>query len=355
MQLKEIGTLMETQLKDKLGITGSESMEKFMKMQAGSKKSEGFVDPISFSPYKDEVYGRLRKTSLNQLYEIVGGGTGTDWISFVIPIKIYQVMADAFYDADIGDEILAADIPNFDGGTLNYLWGTIDSMYPVDYAEPGSPPMVQIEPDKAALTPTPFGMDMAISRSLVEDSAFGLVETYVRNAGAAMGFFATAKILKALYAGYDATDNAVAGSSGAITVQQVLAAKGKVENQGGLADKCVVTAPMKTNIFGDTATFNLALLWKQKQVQDYDINGTFEMEWYTRRAVTFNGLYDTPTSKYYALIFEQARGAVRAWKRPLTITNYDEPNEGYVGAAVTARQASAAIHDGRYVSAILET
>jgi len=287
------------------------------------------------------------------LREILGGGTGSDFMSYLIPTKIYQVLLDAYRDEDIVDDIVGINVKDFDGGTLNIVWGLVDKLRPMWYDEPGGPAIQTEEVNRVSLAPLPFGMDMCISRSMIEDSAFELIEYHIKAAGREMATFVAEQVLTAMYAGRD-TGNNVAGGTNAITVANVLAARAAVSGQGGTPDTFVLTWDMFQDVCVDTTTLNLSIDWKNKIANQYVLDGTFGLKWIPRRVHTSNGLYDTVNADYYGLVFEKAKGAALAWKRPLTIDNYLAPREGIQGAVVTARIDTDAIHDGDFISAILE-
>jgi hypothetical protein len=351
LKLQKIADLTKAELKDKYGLEGSDAMEDFMKDMQKSKVG-GYVDPWAVSPMGHEIYETLRQVSLA---EILGGGTGSDFMSYLIPTKIYQVLLDAYRDEDISADIVGWNEKSFAGGTLNVVWGVVDKMKAVWYKEPGGPPIVTEEVNRTSLTPKPFGMDCAITKSMIEDSEFGIMEYHIRHAGKQMGAFLTAHVLSQMFSGYDSGNNAVAGGTDVITVAQVVSAINKVNAQGGKADTIVLCSDQQADVMADTTTYNLALQWKERQTEKFQIDGTFGLRWYPRRIATDNGLYSTSDTDYYALVFERARGAALAWKRPLTIENYTAPREGIAGAVVSARAAAAAVHDGDFISAILET
>jgi len=349
LRLEEIAEKPELKaLIDQFG-KGEEGAERYM--QTIAKKNEGFIDPISLSPGREEIYGALRNVTLR---EILGGGTGSDFMSYLIPTKIYQVLLDAFRDTDLSPEIVGLNIPQFEGGTIQVVWGLVDKMRPVWFEEPGGPPVITEAVNRASLSPKPFGMNIGITQSMIEDSQFDIMEYHIRAAGKEMGAFVTRHVISQLWSGYDSSNNAVTGGSGAITVANVLNAIALVEAQGGSADTFIGHSEQKYDLAADTTTLNLALQWKEDVSGKYEMDSFLGLNWFWRRKETTNGLVDSSTSRYFALVFEKDKGAALAWKRPLTISNYDAPRESLKGAVVTARMVANALHDGDFIAGILE-
>lgn len=351
LQLEEIAKLPELKaFQDQFG-KGEEGAERYLQAQKRSK-NEGFIDPFSFSVNRKEVYETLRQIPLR---EVLGGGTGSDFMSYLIPTKIYQVLYDAFRDADITEDITGVSIRDFEGGTVQVVWGLVDKMRPDWYAEPGGPPIATEEVNRVGLSPKAFGMNLQISQSMIEDSQFELMEYHIRAAGREMGAFATRHVLARMFAGYDSTNNAVTSSTAdAVTVADVVNAISKVENQGGMADSFVGISENKYDLATDTTTLNLALQWKEDVAGRYQLDNFLGLKWFWRRKETTNGLYSTAATDYYALVFEKEKGAAVAWKRPLTIKNYDHPWQGVAGATVSARIHAGALYDGDFIAVITE-
>jgi len=336
-------------LKEEYGT--DDTLEGYMK--ASKAKYGGFVDWVQEIPdagRREAIYETVRKHSLR---EILGGGTGSDFMSYMVPTKIYQVLLDAYREADIMDKIAGLVINDFEGGSVNVDWGLLGKIKPRWGYGLGSKAFETEEVDRVTITPDEFGMDMAISRRFLEDQAFDLIEYHVRAAGKEMADFAVARALEALYAGRD-TGNNEAGATNAVAVLDFINAQGFVTGQGGIGDTCVLTRAQVADIISDTTTFNLALEWKERATRYEIVDGFIGMSWYPRVVQTTNGLYDSVNADYYALVFEKARSLACAWKRPITIDNYTAPREGLVGAVASARVGFGALHNGDYISAILE-
>ncbi len=315
-------------------------------MQACQKT--GFVDPFFASPRRKELYETLRSLSLR---EILGGGTGSDFMSYMVPTKIYQVLLDAFREADIMDKI--AGIVINQTSPINVDWGLLGKIKPRWGYGLGSKAIETEEVDRVAISADEFGMDMAISRRFLEDQAFDLMEYHVKAAGAEMADFAVARALEAVYAGRD-TGNNEAGATDAVAVLDFVNAQGFVTGQGGVGDTCVLTRAQVADIIGDATTFNLALQWKERATRYEIMDGFLGMSWYPRVVQTTNGLYSSSASDYYALVLEKKRGFACQWARPITIDNYTAPREGLVGAVASARVGFGVLHNGDFISAILE-
>src|SRR3990167_3165433 len=318
-------------------------------MQATRK--EGFVDPCFLSPRREEIYETLRRYSLR---EILGGGTGSDFMSYMIPTKIYQVLIDAFREENILPQISGITINDIQGGTIQVLWGLYAKLKPRWGSTYGGYAIETEEVDRVSISPKEFGMDMAISRSFLEDQQFDLMQYHVAAAGKEMADFAVARALEAFYAGRD-TGNNVAGSTNAITVANIGSAAAFVEGQGGAPDTCVLTRAQARDLINDTTTFNLSIPFKEAASKGQIMPGLQGIQTYLPRAVApTNVLYSSDDSDYYALVFEKKRGMAVAWKRPITIDNYTSPREGLVGAVASARVNFGVLHNGDFISAILE-
>lgn len=344
LQLKEIAEFKEFKnIKETYG-----DIEDYLKEK--SKPGIGFIDPIYYSPRREEVYDYFRQHSLK---EMLGGGTGSDFMSYMIPTKVYQVLYDAFREENILPDISGLVVQDFEGGTVNVNWGLIDKIKPKWGTGPGAGPISTEEVNKVQITPKTFSMDMAIARDFIEDNAHDIIEYHIRATGKEMANFAVAEALETMYAGRD-TNNNVAGGTNAITVANGVSAVGAVDGQGGMPDTCVLTRAMVADLIGDTTTFNLALQFKEAATRYQIMPGFLGLKWFDRVVSTSNGLYDTVNADYYALVFEKARTLAVAWKRPITIESYTSPREGLAGAFASGRVGFGVMHDGDFISAILE-
>ncbi len=352
MTLKEIADSDEIKsIKERYGDS-KDFMVDFLK-ECAAKGKDGFIDPFSISPNRERVYTRMRQIKLR---EIMGGGTGSDYLSYLLPTKIYQTVLDAFSEEDILPAIAAIDVRDFQGPTVNILWGLMDKIVPHwGGTAGGAPAMNEDQLDKLALTPKVFSVDCAISKVLVEDCAFDVIEHHLKVAGRAMAQFAVQAALEEIYAGYDVSNNAVSGSSDAITVAQLISAVGKVEAQGGAPDIGVLTRRQKSDLLADATTFNYTLDWKEAASRGKLMEGFQGLTYYLRRLQAKNGLYSVADTDYYALVFEKAKSLATAWRRPITIENYDDPRDGLVGAVLSARFDAGVTHNGDFISAILES
>jgi len=312
----------------------------------------GFVDPFYYSPHRKELYETLRQVPLR---EVLGGGTGSDYMSYLIPTKIYQVMLDGFYEADIMDKIAGIVIREFQGSSINLVWGT-GTIKPRWMGKVGAPAISTETASRAVITPEDFGIDMQISKNMIQSSQFDLIEYHIRNGGKAMADFAVTEALKVMYADYDVTLNTVAsGATNAVTTANFITARGLVEaNNGGSPDTIVLTKEQVSDVIQDTTTGSYSLPFKQAQFMQWSLDGFLGMNWLPRCVATSNGLYSTSAADYYALVFQKEDSLGVAWRQPIAIENYTSPREGLIGAVASGSVGFGIGRDGDHIAAILE-
>jgi hypothetical protein len=327
--------------------------------QTGTE-GKGFVDPLmSAHPERRKAaYDTLRQYSLKEIW---GGGTGSDFYSYVVPTKVYQVLIDAFREADILNDIAGLVVNGYQGGNINVNWALMNKIKPSWGHGPGGAPMRNETIGQETVTPNAFYMDMPISQDEIEDSQVDLIEHHVRAAGAEMASFAVARALEAMYDGRDITNN-VAGGTNLVTVANFVSARGMITGQSGKPDTAVITTEQVNDLLGDTTTFNFSNIFKDSAVKGELLPKFLGLNWYTRcldaeSSATVrgeSGLYDTANEDYYALVFEKRRALIAAWKAPISIQNYTSPREGLVGAFCRGRIGFGVVSDGNFISAVLE-
>lgn len=271
-------------------------------------------------------------TEYKYVKELLSTGLGTEG-SLLIPRKIYDtlIIESAKFLIPRSEAAIylgPADIP---GSSVDINREVENKMDVRLVAEGASIPIDQSEYDNLNVKPKKYGVAIRITRELLEDGKFNLLQHNISVAGRRFAENENALVITAL----DGADNTVAGGA-AVTIANLTRAMQYLED----ADKNPTTLAVGFEVLNDLRNIDTFV--------EYNKVGNVEM--LTRgflgnvygmnvlKVSTNAGM--TSTSAY---VFDKAYAYVIAEKRPMTIENFELPVYDLSAASITQRIAVSAL------------
>jgi len=247
----------------------------------------------------------------------------------IIEDEIYNRVIDAVKTNMIGTQLLALrlgpnDIP---GDQISIPLQTKNSMLVHEVAEGTEIPIDVEGYTEFNLKPVKFGIRPMITREMMEDSKFAVMQRNIDEAGYQMGRKLDSLILAQIKTGADANTvaHAVTGAT-AITVQNITDAMEFLELDDHTPTDLILSAGAANDI-RNIDTFVEADKAGITNPSQSLIGTIYGMKVWVSNAVTAN----------YAFIIDRRHALCLAEKRPITIKRYSEEWKDMVGFAITAR------------------
>ena len=299
------------------------------------------------------------------------GTTGIMGAAYLIPVKLHQTLYDAAWSLDITGDISAevlgpdsipgttldvaiirkdSDAPNTAHASL--VGAPHDAYMPLKYSSGGELPDAALTTLKATLDfSNSFGYRFELARDLIEDSQWDMFEAHIRNAGSAIGEYATnlaTTVLKTATDG-DGTVNAEAGGTHTTTMLDIVTAY-KANCYDKYIPDLLVTAPEAwfDGICQDTTFTAYANDWHNTAIADPVRTGLtlvgMKVLWTTCAAIAIpNATHDGLLMN--SVVCQKANSLLTGRKRWMRIENYSEPRRDLAGATVTCRQDSVTMYN----------
>lgn len=281
--------------------------------------------------------------------------------NYLIPVKIYDTLYIAACERDIVPDISAAvlgpgEIP---GTTLDVDIAVDDTYYVTKTSTGGKPPEKAITTTKATLDfSNIWNIHFNISRDLIEDSKFSLIELHVRQAGAEMGEYASeqAIVVLAAAADGDGTQNVPAGALGDDTTTLANVAEGYTQNlnDGFVSDIILCSRHVWLDAIMQDVTYsayNSDFHTDAMKALSYAASDTPSIVFGMKPVFFDTGAKkstmnpDGDMTEMKTFILTKQYSLLSGRKRWLLIDNYTDPLRDLVGAVVTARQDSVTLYD----------
>jgi len=245
--------------------------------------------------------------------------------------KVLDVVWEAAKPRLIGRELV--EVFAKDDPSLNIPKHTtpITARYPV--AEGADIPINVGAFTSVTLTPEKSGVAVPISKEMVEDAAWDVIEFQLAEAGRAMAEVETAKIISTMIA--DAGNTAAAATSGTLAYDDIVGILGLIQTDNFLQDY-IQTGRGYLVVHPD----QYADLLKDAKIRDTHVFGGTVAVAPTGRIETILGLNVRVTTKITsgtALIVDAEHAGALFIRRDITVENYDDPVKDLAGAVLTAR------------------
>jgi len=200
-----------------------------------------------------------------------------------------------------------------------------------EVAEGAEIPVGTEEYDSISLTPKKYGVRPLISREMIEDAEWDVIEYQLAEAGRAMADIETEKIVTQMIV--DAGNSVAAGSAGTLAYNDVVNIMKEVLVDGYVPNVLAVHPSELADLLKDAA-IQKAMDWGGQPVAP------------TGQIPTLLGmrvLVSTKIPAGTALIADNKHSGVLFVRRDLTAEDYEDPVKDLAGIAVTARWAYATL------------
>lgn len=255
--------------------------------------------------------------------------------SELIESEIYAVLIRAVRRKLVGTQLLARRIgpESIPGSSIDVDLETKNSMWVERTGEGAEFFKSHSKAETFNLKPEKFTLDVQITKEMLEDAKFALVEWQIDQAGYEMGEEMDYEILAQIKAGADANTVAHAVNSGtAVTVAKINDTIAFLEADDHHATDMVVDSGSATDLrnidtfveadkLGSRETFERGLIGRIMGMN------VFMTQQAALRQTTYN----------YCLVVDREHALVMAEKRPISIARYDQVNKDITGIAVSAR------------------
>jgi len=264
--------------------------------------------------------------------ELITTDTGTEGSKLIVK-TIYDTLWDAVEKAKISRELAAIyfgpkDIP---GSSIDVDLVTADSMA-VSLVSEGAPFIIRTEEYTSFnMKPKKYGVAPKITREMIEDGKFPLLEHNIKTAGKEIAENETALIISNAL---DSAANTVSGSS-AITIANITRAMQYLEDNDYEATDFLF-GPEIANDMRNIDTFVEADKLGSREMLEKGYLGTI----YGMRCWKISGSLITSS---YAYVIDRNQAFVIAEKRPVTIEGYDDVLHDMSGAVISQRIACSAL------------
>lgn len=261
-----------------------------------------------------------------EVQELLTRSNGTEG-TLLIPRKIFDQLLPEVTKAQIGRQYAAhiagpSDVP---GSSIDFNIASANAMTVFKVAEGAAVPVsvqafttVNVKPDK-------YGTRPLVTKEMLEDNQFNMVQTHTRQALLEMAYNETALVVSAL----DGAASTVAGGA-ALTIANITTAKTTLENSNFHPDVMFV-GPEAYNDLLNLDTFVEYNKSNSDTLRTGAVGKIFGMDVVV---VTAGGF--TTTSSY---ILDSREAYALVEKRPIAVQQYEVPEADQMGIVITQRLA----------------
>jgi len=308
-------------LQDILNMPEIKTIKQTLDENSG-KQGLGYVSPFYWR--KPEVVETLRLVSLRQI--LTSDMTGAHYL---VPEKLYQVLVDAAYEADISELLVAKVLKDVDKITKEKKDTLTVEWIPEGADIPSEAP----EFEQISVSYKKAGRRIAVTEEMVEDAQWDLIEWQMRRVGTQMGLFKTKAVIDE-YFGASGINTYTTASAGVFDIADLAKAMNTIEVDLYDPTIAVVHRAAINDIRLDTTNYNLAITFREDLIKGKKIPDVFGVA-----VVPFkcDSLEQTATDRYYHLVCDPKNAGFIVQKRPLTIKRYADPVKDLAGAVVTER------------------
>ena len=248
--------------------------------------------------------------------------------SELIPAYIYDVLIRSVRANLVGTQVVARRLGPQDcpGSSVDIVLNTTNTMRVDEIAEGA-----EYRKDRAAgetfnLKPLKYGMDIGITKEMIEDSKFAIIEWQLEEAGYQMARKLDSLIMAQIDAGAVAASQVITGTA-AITVTNISNARKYLRQNNFNPDVMIVSPEVEDNLL-NIDTFHEADKLGSREVFERGTIG---------RIMGMTVLVTTQATALYAYVIDSKHALIMVEKRPITIERYKQENMDLVGIAVSAR------------------
>jgi HK97 family phage major capsid protein len=261
---------------------------------------------------------------MNRLIELLT----TDAESELIPSALYNELITSVRENLVGTQVLARRVgpEGIPGSTLTVALNTRNAMLCEEIAEGAEFPKSRAKAESFDITPKKYGLDIQITREMIEDSRFNDVIWQVEEAGWQMARKLDTLIWAQVEAGDTAASHTITGAA-AITVANISTGISYLRADGYNADYLIVSAAVEDDLH-NIDTFHEADKVGNRETFERGLVG---------RIMGMTVIVSTQVTANYAYVVDSRHALMLVEKRPISIENYKQENNDLVGIAVSAR------------------
>ena len=267
--------------------------------------------------------------AFHKIKEYITTGDGSAG-TLLIPRLIMPTLIDAVDKALVPREMAAWVNSSFAGPTLVVNLVTPTGIRIRTVAEGAEIPLDAAAFTSLTVTPRKYGVAIRITREMIEDSQFDILQTNLREVGRRFAENETSLILTAL----DGAANAVTGGA-AITIANIATAMLNVHNNDFKATDMLIGNEVLNDLQNIDTFVEANKAGNTDMLSKGFIGNIFGMN------VAAFSTNAAPTTTYarYAYVFDRTQAYGIAIKRDVTVENFNLPSFDMEGAAITQRIA----------------
>jgi len=248
--------------------------------------------------------------------------------SELIPSTLYARLIDSVRANLVGTNVVALRFGPDDikGSSIDVPLNTKDAVQVSEIAEGAEFPKQKPAATSVNLKPVKYGMDIGITKEMIEDSLFTMVEWSLDQAGYAMAKKLDSLLWAQVEAGDSAAGNTVPAST-RVTLADISEGVKNLRSNDYNPDYLIVSPAVEDDLH-NIDTFH--------EVDKLGSREVFETG-HIGRIMGMTVLVSSQVTENYAYILDSKHALMLAEKRPITIEQYKVENHDLVGIAVSAR------------------
>ena len=264
---------------------------------------------------------------VDYIKQFLSTGAGTEG-SLLLPKTILNTLIEEVDKALIprSEAAMVFGPSQIPGSSLDLNLVSVDIMDVREVAEASEIPLDNGEYSSINLKPVKYGVTVRITRELMEDSQFELLERNVRLAGKRLAENENSLVISDAL---DNADNTVSGGA-AVTIANITRAMQHLEDADYNATSFLVGIEVLNDLRNIDTFVEADKLGSREMLEQGFVGRLYGMN--VMKVSTNAGM--TTTSAY---IFDRDHAYVIAEKRPVTVENFDLPSFDMSAAAVTQR------------------
>lgn len=265
--------------------------------------------------------------AFSKIQEYITTGDGSAG-TLLIPKLILPTLIEAVDKALLPREMAAMVLNGFEGSSISVNLVTPTSIKIRNVAEGGEIPLDATDFTSVTFTPKKYGVAIRITREMMEDSQFDIIQINLKEVGKRFAENETSLILTAL----DGASNTVTGGA-ALTIANLTTAILNLHNNDFEATDLIIGNEVLSDL-QNIDTFVEADKAGNTELMNRGYIGTI----FGARVARFS-TNAAPTTTYakYAYVFDRNQTYGIAIKRDITVENFTLPTHDMEGAAVTQR------------------
>jgi HK97 family phage major capsid protein len=284
--------------------------------------------------------------AFNRIQEYIDTGYGTAG-TLLIPKLIMPTLIAAVEKTLLPRELATIVLgpTQIQGSSFSVNLESPDTIQVQNVSEGAEVPMDNIDFTTILYTPLKYGVAIRITREMMEDSQFELLNKNIQAAGIKFAENETALVLTAL----DGANTTVTGGA-SITIANITAAMLAVENQDYVPTDIIIGMEALSDL-RNIDTFVEADKAGNTNLMQRNFIGVI----YGATVAKFS-TNAAPTTTYakYAYVFDRSHAYGIAIKRDLTVENFDMPTYDMQGAVLTQR-IDVKVHRSKAIAKITTT